>query len=214
MKKLKNNLVKLIPQNRLYQLPVPIIGLTGGIGSGKSTVAELFRQAGIPVIDADKNVKKIYQKPETLHFIKDEFPEVVSHEKIDFKKLREIVFVNPDALELLESFLYQHMPSIFLDAYSELNSPEFIVYDVPLLFEKNLHLQVDLSVCVYAPKDSQIERLIKRDLQTSRELAEKILSRQMNIEDKKKISDYVLENTGSLVELRSKFTLFIENILE
>jgi dephospho-CoA kinase len=62
MKKLKNNWVTKNKSNRLYEVPVPILGLTGGISTGKSTVAQLFREAGIPVIDADQLVKGIYQK--------------------------------------------------------------------------------------------------------------------------------------------------------
>jgi dephospho-CoA kinase len=212
-KKLKNNLVKLSADKRLYQIPVPIIGLTGGIGTGKSTVAASLRKHGFAVIDADQNVKLVYQKPETLIFIKKHFLAAVHNEQIDFKKLREIVFINQDAKQLIEDYIYQHLPGVFLEAYKMFNNPEVIIYDVPLLFEKQLHLLVDVSVCVYAPREVQIQRLMARDHST-RDLAEKILSNQLDIEEKKKLSDFIIENTGDIHLLEHKVEEFLKNVTE
>ncbi|MGZ3790070.1 MAG: dephospho-CoA kinase [Bacteriovorax sp.] len=211
MRKLKDSLVKHSPETRLYQIPVPIIGLTGGIGTGKSTVAELFRKKNIPVIDADKLVKNIYQMPETFAFIKKNFPQAIEEGKILFKKIREIVFINEDAKKLLENYIYSHMPNEFTGAFYQFSDPPFIVYDVPLLFEKKLHLLIDLSVCVYAPREMQIERLMTRD-QTTRDLAENILSNQIDIEEKKRLADFVVNNTGSLQELEIEFERLIKDI--
>lgn len=211
MKKLKNSLIKHSEQTRLYQIPVPIIGLTGGIGTGKSTVADFFRKKGIPVIDADKNVKSIYQMPETHNFIHHNFPEAFHDGKIDFKKLRSIVFGNADAKKRLEDYIYAHMPNEFKSGFYQFNNPSFVVYDVPLLFEKNLHLLVDLSICVYAPKELQIERLMQRD-QIERDLAEKILANQLDIEEKKKLADFIIINDGSLKDLEVQFEQFLEKI--
>lgn len=213
MRKLKNNLVKLTAENRLYQIPVPIIGLTGGIGTGKSTAAEWLRKHGLAVIDADANVKAVYRKPETLAFIKSHFPAVVADGQINFKKLREIVFINPDAKQLVEDFIYARLPQAFLDAYALLNKPALIIYDVPLLFEKKLHLLVDVSACVYAPKEIQIQRLMSRD-HSSRDLAEKILSNQLDIEEKKKLSDFIIENTGDLHQLGKNIEEFLANVTD
>jgi dephospho-CoA kinase len=207
MKKLKNSLIKHTDKSRLYQIPVPIIGLTGGISTGKSTVADLFRKKGIPVIDADKNVKNIYQMPETITFIKNKFPEVVHNHIIDFKKLREIVFSNTDAKILIEEFIYAHLPNEFKQAFYLFDNPPFIVYDVPLLFEKQLHLLVDVTICVYSSRKQQIERLIKRD-QIDRSLAEKILANQQDIEVKKKLADFVILNTEKAEDLEINFNDF------
>jgi len=213
MKKLKNNLVKLSADKRLYNIPVPIIGLTGGIGTGKSTVAALLRKHGLPVIDADANVKTVYQKPETVEFIRHHFPAVVASGAIDFKKLREIVFSNPDARTLVEGFIYSHLPQVFTEAFSLFDKPSVIIYDVPLLFEKQLHLQVDASVCVYAPREVQIHRLMARD-HSSRELAENILGNQLDIEEKRKLSDFIIENTSDLAQLEKNIQEFITNVFE
>ncbi len=211
MKKLKNNLVKLTQDSRLYQIPVPIIGLTGGIGTGKSTVADLFRKSGIPVIDADKNVKSIYQKPKTIQFIKENFPTAINEGVINFKKIREIVFINSDAKDLLEKYIYAQLPEEFKKAFLEFNEPTFVVYDVPLLFEKQLHLLVDLSICVYAPRETQITRLMARDHST-RELAESILDNQIDIEEKKKLADLVLTNTQDKSDLALQFDKLLTDI--
>lgn len=81
---------------------------------------------------------------------------------------------------------------------------EVLIYDVPLLFENQLERVMDLTLTVYCPESTQLERVMKRD-QISKDLAKKILEQQINIEQKKSLSDYVLENTGNLEELKSKF---------
>ena len=139
MKKLKNSLVKKTQDNRLYNIPIPIIGLTGGIASGKSTVAELLRKKNIPVIDADRLVKNIYQMPETKAFIKTHFSDAVVDNEIIFKKLREIAFSSESSKKILEDYIYALLPIEFKKSFSLLNSPSLLVYDVPLLFEKNLN---------------------------------------------------------------------------
>lgn len=211
MKNLKTKWITKNPENRLYQIPVPIIGLTGGIGTGKSTVAEILREKNIPVIDADRLVKNIYQKNETIDFISKQFPHAVDKGIIDFKKLREIAFVDLAAKKLIEDFIYAHMPTEFKKAYATFNNPPFIVYDVPLLFEKKLNEVVDVAVCVYAPRETQIERIIARD-KSSHQLASKIIDNQMDIEEKKKLSDFVINNTTELVDLKISVEQFLRDI--
>jgi dephospho-CoA kinase len=107
MKKLANKWITKNSNNRLYQIPVPIIGLTGGIGTGKSIVAKIFKERGIAVIDADRLVKNIYQRPETLEFIKTFFPEAIENSTISFSKLREIAFRDPAQRQKIENYLYK-----------------------------------------------------------------------------------------------------------
>jgi dephospho-CoA kinase len=211
MKNLKAKWITKNPETRLYHTPVPIIGLTGGIGTGKSTVAELLREKNIPVIDADKLVKNIYQKSETLEFIAKHFPHVIEDGMIVFTKLRQIAFVDAIAKKLIEDFIYAYMPGEFKQAFAAFANPHFIVYDVPLLFEKKLNELVDLSVCVYAPREIQIKRIIIRD-HSSEELAAKIIDNQMDIEDKKKRSDLVIPNTLDAVNLKIAVEQFLKDI--
>ncbi len=204
MKKLRSKWITKDQTTRLYQTPVPIIGLTGGIATGKSTVAQMFRDAGVPVIDADKLVKSIYAKRSSYEFVLKHFPEAITENDIHFKKLREIAFLTADNQLILESFIYAQMPDAFREAYLAFPQHEYVVYDVPLLFEKGLDAKVDLSVCTYSPRSLQLERLVKRD-QISVELAEKILNKQMDIEEKKEKSDLFIENVGDLDLLSLNF---------
>lgn len=204
MKKLSSKWITKDSSNRLYGIPVPIVGLTGGIATGKTTIAQLFREENIPVIDADKLVKGIYQKKESFDFITLHFLDAIIDNTIHFKTLRELAFKTPENQLKLESFIYAQMPLAFTEAYKSFGPHEFIVYDVPLLFEKGLHTKTDVSVCAYSPRSLQLVRLVKRD-NISTDLAEVILTKQMDIEEKKKQSDLFIENTDGLDELKKHF---------
>lgn len=212
MKNLAAKWITKDQKTRLYQIPVPIIGLTGGIGTGKSSVAEILRKKNIPVIDADRLVKNIYQKAETVEFVAKHFPHVIKEGAIVFKELRETAFVDTLAKKLIEDFIYSYLPGEFKKSYSEFKNPQFIFYDVPLLFEKKLNELVDLSVCVYAPREVQIKRIINRD-KSSKELAIKILDNQMDIEEKKKLADLVIPNTSDLKDLKGTVEQFLKDII-
>lgn len=211
MKKLNSQWVTKTTNTRLYNIPVPIIGLTGGIATGKSTVAQFFKDAGIPVIDADKLVKGIYAKKESHEFVSQHFLEAIVDNAIHFKTLRELAFKNSENQAMLESFIYAQMPDAFVKTYEAFEGCEFIVYDVPLLFEKGLFTKTDVSVCVYSPRGIQLERLVKRD-GISIDLAKVILDKQMDIEEKKKKSDLFIVNDGELSVLKNNFDKLL-NIL-
>src|SRR5690606_13710936 len=98
-----------------------------------------------------------------------------------FPTLRERFFKDPALKKDLEAFIYQRLPKAFHEAYARLGSPSYVVYDVPLLFEKGLDQLVDLRVLVYAPRKIQRARLMKRDGHLE-EMAERILDQQMDIE--------------------------------
>ena len=211
MKKLKASWITKNQETRLYQIPVPVIGLTGGIGTGKSTVAEILREKNIPVIDADRLVKNIYTSPASIRFLKKHFPHSILDEVINFQKLRETIFANESAKNILEDFIYSYLPEEFIKAFEKFNNPKFIVYDVPLLFEKKLNEKVDLTVCVYAPRKTQIERIVARD-KTSIELAQKILKNQMDIDEKKELADIVINNEQDINALKLSVEKFLKEI--
>lgn len=211
--KLKQKFISKNKDNRLYQLDLPIIGLTGGISTGKSTVAEILKQMGFNIVSADQLVKTIYATDEAKIFIKREFPDAFSDDQINFKKLREIVFTDPIAKKIVEEFIYSKLPLAFTLAKDELikitPNIKCLIYDVPLLFEKGLDAKIDLSVCVYLPRDIQKERLMKRD-QITADFVEKILAEQWDIELKKSKSDAVILNTSSIDDLKIAVAKFIE----
>jgi len=213
MKSLKEKFIKLEPGFRLYNYEKPIIALTGGIATGKSTVTKLFEQKGLKVIDADQLVKSIYQRPDTKELVRTVFSDAWVNEEINFPKLREMVFQNAKIKELIEGFIYARLPEAFREATSRISDQNFYIYDVPLLFERNLDTKVDLKIVVYAPRSVQLARLIDRD-GSKEELGNKILDAQMDIEEKKEKADFVINNYGSMTELAAEVDQLLLQILD
>lgn len=211
--KLKAQWKILTPDHRLHHLKVPVIGLTGGIATGKSTVASILIEKGLPVINADHLVKEIYTRSETKHFISTNYPQVMKGSEIDFRLLRELVFSAPVVKEEVEAFIYARLPEAFLSAYAKLGSPDLVIYDVPLLFEKHLDNIVDLKVLVYAPAKIQKARLMERDGHAEA-MALTIMGSQMDIEEKKENSDIVIDNSGTLVELAEEVNQFLRQAFD
>lgn len=212
MKRLKANLISKTSQNRLHGVDKPVIGLTGGIATGKSTVSNEFKRSGLEVIDADRLVKGIYQTDEAKAFVFKNWPEAVAQNEIVFPKLREIFFKDVQAKAAIEKFIYERLPQAFQKASHRSMQP-FIIYDVPLLFEKNLDQMTDISVVVYSPRDLQVKRVMKRD-GIDIALANQILDQQENIEDKKRKADFVIMNCGDEKELAAEVQNFLLQVLE
>lgn len=185
---------------RLYDSPIPVIGLTGGIATGKSTVSKMLREKGLFVIDADHLVKEIYKQDETKKFIATLSSQVIKAGEIDFNKLREIFFREKKIKTSVEDFIYLRLPQQFKESLKEAGKAPFVIYDVPLLFEKELDKRVDKTIVVYAPRKTQLSRLMKRDGHFE-EMAMTILDHQLDIEEKKKKADIVVDNSGSLEDL-------------
>ncbi len=210
--KIKNKFNRLNNESRLYKLNVPVIGLTGGIASGKSTVTAILKEKNLPVIDADQLVKGIYALPETLDFIKNNFPDVIKDGGIQFPLLRQKVFSNSDVKSKIEEFIYQRLPIAFKLAFEKLHKPSMVIYDVPLLFEKNLEHLFDLNVLIYTPLTIQRQRLMARDNHTD-EIANNILNQQMDIESKKSKAEFIIDNTRTQAELTEEVNNFLRQIM-
>lgn len=213
MNKLKKDFIKLSSEERLYGLHCPVVGLTGGIASGKSTVSRLLEKHGLKILDADQMVKNIYKTNEARDFIRTKFPEAWVLNEISFPKLREIFFNNADSKKIIEDFIYTRLKDEFSVASQAMTEQSFILYDVPLLFEKGLDQKVDLSIVVYASKEEQLKRLLKRD-GCSQEVAEKILSEQMDIEIKKSKADIVISNMADEINLEAEVNKLLLQILD
>lgn len=200
----KPSLIKLNKKERLYELDIPIIGLTGGIACGKSTVADMFKEYGATVIDADKLIHNIYQDQETKDLINAVAPSTLENNIINFKSLREFFFNDKVLKERVIDFLYQKLPHYFLTALNKSPEAQVVIYDVPMLFENKLEDKLDCTITVYADRETQIKRVKDRD-HISEELAQKIINQQMDIETKKQKADYILDNTGLPADLISRF---------
>lgn len=212
MKSLKSSFIKLEPGFRLYNYDKPVVALTGGIATGKSTVTKLLEARGLKIIDADALVKGIYQKEETKEFIRTVFSVAWVNEEINFPKLRELVFQNPKVKEAVETFIYARLPQAFREAAEKITDQDFYLYDVPLLFERHMENKVDLKIVVYAPRSVQLARLIDRD-GSKEEIGNKILEAQMDIEEKKEKADFVINNSGTLTELAAEVDQLLLQIL-
>jgi dephospho-CoA kinase len=211
--KLKEKYRLLDKSQRLYGLSLPVIAITGGIATGKSTLTNIIRERGFQVIDADSLVKKIYQTEEANYFIKQHIKEAWTDGKINFKKLRDYFFSNSEYKKLLEEFIYSKLPFFFLEEAKKNFDQDFYFYDVPLLFEKKLEDKIDISILVYANEDIQTQRLMKRD-NCSLKDAKTILSHQINIESKKDKAHFIINNEGSLEKLSRDVSLLIQELIE
>lgn len=192
-----------------------IIGLTGGIACGKSTVANILRQKGILVIDADEISREITKKGKPAwQEIKEEFGEEVigSDGEILRKKLAQIVFNNPTKLAALNQITHPRITKQLTEILAEIKakkSQRIIVIEVPLLFECGLQDIFDEVWVVKAPQSLMIERLIRRD-SLSKEDALKRISSQMPLTQKAQLADRVIENSGPVNDLKKQ----IEDILK
>lgn len=178
------------------------IGLTGGIASGKSTVADAFEALGVPVIDTDVIARQVVEPGQpALKEIADAFGDGVLTEsgELDRAALRELVFAVDDARKLLEAILH---PVIREETVKQARAAggDYQVIVVPLLSESPLKLFVDRVLVVDCDRQTQIDRLMARD-GGSREAAERILAAQATREQRLEIADDVIRNDGSLEAL-------------
>lgn len=190
-----------------------ILGLTGGIGTGKSTVAEIFREKGVPIVCADEIAKKIIDSEKIRNQILEIFGKnVFSEDRLDRKKLREIVFRDAESVEKLNNITHPAIIEEIKFQISKKKRNQLLIVDIPLLFEGNYGFLVEKVLLISAEKSTQIERTSKRD-SVSEENVLNIINNQMNLEDKKKRSDYIIENNGTVEELRIKIDKLIKEEL-
>ena len=187
-----------------------IIGLTGGIATGKSTVAKFLKELKITVIDSDKIAHKILTYRDTIDEIRREFGEIVIDKdgSINRKKLGEIVFDDLNKLKKLESITHHKIFEVINKRIKQNRDDKIIVLDAPLLFETELDNEVDETWVVYTDKETQIKRLKKRD-DLDRKDALKRIKAQMPLKEKIKKADIIIDNTGTKEELKQKIEKLI-----
>jgi dephospho-CoA kinase len=208
--KLKDKYITLTPSNRLLNESRPIIAITGSIATGKTTVSTILqRQYSIPIVCADSIIKQIYKSLQTVAFIKTLAPTTIEDQQIDFTKLRSLFFNDNALKQKIEQYLFSQYPNYLKKRFQEINI-NFIIYDIPLLFEKQLQNQVDQAVCVYTPSEIQTRRIIKRD-NCSIKTAQQIISAQLPIEQKRKLATYVIDNSTSLEDLQQEVSFFVKD---
>lgn len=179
-----------------------VIGLTGGIASGKSHVARFFEQEGVPVIHSDRLAREAVEiGTPALKSVLEAFPDVMAPDgSLDRKKMGRRIFDSPEDRRRLEEILHPRIRELFrqrLGAFDE--TVPVVVYEVPLLFETGLDREMDLTVVVDVPESVQEERLVRRDGLSGEEARRRLLA-QWSRGDRNRKADYVL--SGSLPEAR------------
>lgn len=182
-----------------------LVGLTGGIGSGKSTVAAMLRELGAEVVDADEASHAVYE-PGTPGFaaVVKEFGEAyVKDGRIDRRRLGELVFKDADARRRLNEIVHPLVREWMAARTAEAadRGAEVVVQDVPLLFENGLERLFSPVVLVYVPETLQVERLF-RGRGFAPERAREVIAAQMPIEEKRRLAEHLIDNSGTIEETR------------
>jgi dephospho-CoA kinase len=171
-----------------------IIGLTGGIGSGKTTIARHFMEAKVPVYIADDEAKKITQSFEIIDEIKKKFGNSIFDDAIlNREKLSQIVFNNPEKLKQLNAIIHPAVKKNFEDWVLKHKNAPYVIYEAAILFESGSYKNCDLVITVTAPLETRILRVIQRD-KTTREHVLKRINSQWEDTQRISKSDFVIEN--------------------
>jgi dephospho-CoA kinase len=189
-----------------------IVGLTGSIGMGKSTVAEMFIRHGVPVFDADAEVRRM-QRPgaELLPAIEAAFPGSTGPEGVKREALGAQVFGDKQALARLESIVHPAVAARRADFMIEHGGAPIVVFDIPLLFEKGGEKQVDTVVVVSAPTDAQRQRVLARPGMTPEKFAH-MLDLQVPDAEKRAKADHVINTDVSHAETEAEVVALIERL--
>jgi len=186
-----------------------LVGLTGGIGSGKSVVARIFKDEGAYVIDLDELARRVVEpdKPAWRDVVAYFGTGILNPDRtVDRSALAEIVFSDPESRRALEGFTHPRIfeeQGAFIEAVKDQDPCSVVVIEVPLLFELSFQKKFDKIILVYASRDAQVRRARERD-GFSKEEVDKRLRAQIPIEEKRSLSDYIIDNEGSLANTRDQ----------
>ncbi|HOA35376.1 MAG TPA: dephospho-CoA kinase [Bacillota bacterium] len=194
-----------------------IIGLTGGIASGKSTVARMLEEKGALLLDADFIAREVVLpgKP-AWREIRDWLGPSITGPggAIDRARLGKLIFSDPAARERLNGIVHPRVMETFITRTEEIrrrHPDAVVVYDVPLLIEAKMDRMVDLVVLVYAAEEIQLARLQSRDKLTAAEALSRLRA-QMPLAEKRAYADVIIDNSGSLAETRRQLESFWKNL--
>ncbi|HTV73580.1 MAG TPA: dephospho-CoA kinase [Candidatus Acidoferrales bacterium] len=191
----------------------PRIGLTGGIGSGKSEVGKVFAELGAYLIDADVLAREAVA-PGTpgLRQICQRWPRVCRADgTLDREALAGVVFTNPHERADLIAIVHPYVRELMIERRRGAKPDQVIVHEVPLLFEAGSYRDMDANILVVAPRERRIERVMKRTGWSHEQVVQRMAA-QIHPEDASKLADYVIDNSGSLDDLREKTKELYEHL--
>jgi len=191
-----------------------VVGLTGGIGAGKSTVAQFFAELGALVIDADQLARMAIERgSDGFADVMLRFgDEVIANGDIDRKKLAEIVFSDPQARKDLEAIIHPRVQALFAEAVADLDIGDILVYEIPLLVETGAAAKFDYIITVESDIELRKARLLKKGLYISQ--IEKRIASQAAPEAREAIADKVIRNDGDEDSLLRQVENLWEDVLQ
>lgn len=207
--------IEKIPEHFIWKKYYYLIGLTGTIASGKSTAANIFKKNGCKVIHADDVAKKMYFNDDIKKKIIDRFGQesYIDEKTLNVKYLAKEIFSKKENIEWINQLIHPMVKKELKNELEKANKGEIIVYDVPLLFESNSHLQqdYDLIIVIDAPVEMRVNRAIIRNNWTKEEFYQREKN-QLSPEQKRTLSECVIWNNDGLDLLEKKIDFLIKNI--
>ncbi len=193
-----------------------LVGLTGGIASGKSTVAKILQDLGAAIVNADDLAREVVLpgREAWKEIVASFGPEILqTDQNLDRQKLRRLIFNQPEARKRLESIIHPRVRALAEERIRQYGAAGYpvVVYEVPLLFEGKLQEWLQPVILVACNVETQIARLRKRDHLTPAD-AEKHIAAQMSLAEKRRLADYVIENNGSLADLDRQTREILEKL--
>ena len=194
-----------------------VYGLTGGIGAGKSTVANMFQESGIPVVLADDVGREVASKGSDglAEIVRSFGPDVLdSNGELDRRKLGTLIFNDPDRRRELEGILHPRVRDQSRELFSQLEQAgnQIVVYESALLYETQRHTEMRGVILVTASEEQRIARVRSRDGSEEEAVRQRIKA-QMDEEEKRGLADYIIENNGDLQALKREVDSLIEQLL-
>jgi dephospho-CoA kinase len=195
---------------------VKLVGLTGGIASGKSTVAAILQRLGAQIIDADSLAREVVEPgKQPWREVIDAFgTDILQQDQtLDRRKLRALVFNDSEKRKQLEAIIHPKIRELAQQRIHELTDAgaSLIVYMAPLLFEAKIHLWLRPVILVTCDSATQKQRLRERDHLSDEEI-DRHLQAQMSLDEKRRLADYIVENVGSLDDLERQVAAVVEKI--
>ncbi|UWY26710.1 dephospho-CoA kinase [Flavobacterium sp. TR2] len=173
-----------------------VIGLTGGIGSGKTTVANYFEEMGVPVYIADDGAKRVMQSKNILKEVKSAFGgNIFDGDVLNRAKLAQVVFNDKEQLAKLNAIVHPAVKLDFEEWVKEHKNKDYVIYEAAILFESGRYKDCDVIITVTAPEEVRIDRVIKRD-KTTREQVVSRMKMQWNDEKRISKSNFVINNNN------------------
>ena len=188
-----------------------VMGLTGNISCGKSSVSKMLASRGAIIVDADLLSREIYEYDDVLEEMKLSFPEALVNGRVDRRVLAGIVFSDKTRLEDLNRISHKKIYELVCQSLERNRDRDLVVIDAALLLEAKFDSLADKLVLVYCNEKVQLDRLMKRNSISSEDALKRIRS-QMSQEDKKKMVDYLIDNSGDLEVLENEVEKLIKEI--